>query len=109
MPPITPEQAQAADRSKPIPEDVFEVFNELIVDDLSADGRARVYRDDAVERLAAKGYRASDLFIEGWLDVEPHYRAAGWNVTYDQPAYNESYAAYYDFVKDTGVKAKATP
>lgn len=31
------------------------------------------------------------------LDVEDVYRAAGWEVTYDKPGYNETYDATFTF------------
>ena len=30
-------------------------------------------------------------------DIEDIFREAGWKVTYDKPAYNESYDAYFKF------------
>jgi len=40
------------------------------------------------------------IFDNNWLDFEDLYREVGWNVEYDKPAYNESYAAYFKFTKN---------
>ncbi len=37
------------------------------------------------------------LFEKGWLDVEPIFKKAGWDVEYDKPGYNESYPATFKF------------
>lgn len=39
------------------------------------------------------------LFETHALDFEDVYRAAGWSVVYDKPAYNESYSAFFKFEK----------
>lgn len=39
----------------------------------------------------------NQLIKEKWLDIEDHYRKAGWKVTYDKPAYCENYDAYFKF------------
>lgn len=40
-----------------------------------------------------------DVFAQHWLDIEDVYRAEGWIVDYDKPAYNQSYRAYFVFKK----------
>lgn len=37
------------------------------------------------------------IFAEKMLDIEEAYRAAGWDVEYDKPAYDENYTAYFKF------------
>lgn len=39
------------------------------------------------------------LFETKQLDFEDIYRAAGWKVKWDKPAYNEVYGAYWEFTK----------
>lgn len=98
---LTPKQATDLKMSR-IPEKVFEAFNEAIADKLS-EGYAQVKQDDVITRILAKMSNESEkitrqkVFDNGWLDVESFYRKKGWKVSYDQPGYNESYGAYWDF------------
>ena len=41
----------------------------------------------------------SALSNKGWLNVEGHYRAAGWYVEYYKPDYTENWKSYYLFKK----------
>jgi hypothetical protein len=61
--------------------------SEIIEEILSAlnDGREQVLTTE------------DDVFKFGYLDVEELYRAAGWSVEYDKPAYNESYEPTFEF------------
>lgn len=43
------------------------------------------------------------LFDNHWLDIEPIYRIAGWEVEYDKPAYCEDYPANFTFRIPKGV------
>jgi hypothetical protein len=94
--PITPEEAVQL-KTAAIPDKVFVAFNDLIAANLR-DGRAVVPAKEAAE-LAAQLLDVStkEVYDSGWMDVEPAYRERGWNVDYDQPAYNESYEACYTF------------
>ncbi len=91
--PITPSEVV---KQEVIPDFVFEVFNELIQRNHRA-GRATVKQSDAEKMIKAKMGEAE--FDDRWLDVEDHYRDAGWQVEYDKPGYNETYPATYTFVK----------
>ncbi len=37
------------------------------------------------------------VFDNHWLDFEPLYRKAGWNVVYDKPGFNEDYIGFWRF------------
>ena len=84
--PITPEEAEERIALvNPILDAVFEAFNELIVE-----GRGVVLQDAAVERVLQKMPELegdSIIFRKKWLDVEPYYRAQGWNVRYERPSH----------------------
>jgi hypothetical protein len=95
--PITPDEVSGQKQSS-IPSEVFDAFNELIVKNYSG-GRASVKQDDIVRLLVNKGFKSSEIYENGWLDVEPLYEQQGWKVTYDKPGFNESYAAYFVFQK----------
>ena len=89
---------------KEIPDEIIQAFNDLITE--SYDGEeAYVKQDDAMERAmmnfkkAGKRIKRDDIFKKGWMDVEAHYRKAGWQVKYDKPAYCEDYDASFIFKK----------
>ncbi len=42
---------------------------------------------------------SSEIYERHLLDVEPSYRAEGWEVEYDKPGYNETYEATFTFRK----------
>lgn len=93
--PIRPEEIV-----KSVPDAVIESFNELIAERIS--GReARVSQKDVVRRICQKMSLASDeiIFRNHWLDVESLYIAAGWDVKYDKPAYNETGEASFLFTR----------
>jgi len=94
--PITPDEA-AAHKAAVLPEGVIEEFNDLIA--LAFDGRtATVMQDDVAEAVAGRlGISVNEVFDRHLLDVEPVYRAAGWEVQYDKPGFNESYRPYFKF------------
>ena len=95
--PIRP--AEAAKKSMiDFPDAVFESFNQLISKDFSGNS-ATVRQPDVIKLMTEKGLNRADIFENHWLDVEPLYRSAGWEVKYDRPGYNESYEAYFVFTK----------
>lgn len=97
MPAITPSEALSLKESI-IPDEVFDAFNELIVEKIDLHGSVTVMQDDVVEKIINKlGCNRQDIFDKHWLDVEKIYQAAGWVVAYDKPAYCESYKAYFKF------------
>lgn len=112
--PITPAVAKKK-KSSHIPDFVIETFNDLIVKNMRHDS-SRVTQKEAVEALVRKMMVSTSnsldedsdskvtlftnqIFDEGYLDVEPIFREAGWDVEYDKPGYNESYGAYFIFTK----------
>lgn len=82
-----------------IPEAVFAVFNELIAQNVTPHGVSKVLQDEVVARLEARGMSRHDLYKNHWLDVEPSYEAAGWDVQYERPVYwgGEDFDAYFKF------------
>jgi hypothetical protein len=93
--PITPTEA-AQGRIESIPSYVFEVFNELIVENLDMKGIATFTQDEVEKRIMGRMPQGTQ-FTSRWLDVESLYRASGWEVEYDKPGYNESYKATFTF------------
>lgn len=80
-----------------IPSVVFQIFNEMIVENIGSGKRAVLYQDEIVNRLTDQGLNKSDIYKKNWLDVEPIYREKGWKVEYDKPGYNETYRAHFIF------------
>ena len=99
--PIRPSEV-AANREASIPEAVFDVFNELIQN--SWDGSSATVSQNAAAAKVAEALNISrgEVFELHYLDVEAHYRKAGWTVMYDKPAYCESYEATFKFTKRKG-------
>ena len=105
--PIKPENAEEK-RKDNIPEEVFEAFNKLIVQNLS-DGRSSFLKNDAMYEILKnppKEFLDMDsnlvrqkIYDLKYLDVEESYRDAGWNVKYEGPAYWETFEDYFEFIK----------
>lgn len=79
-----------------IPDLAIEAFNELIARKIN-NGYACILQENVVELMVEKGLSREEIFEKGWLNVEGIYRKAGWDVTYDKPAYNESHPASFTF------------
>ena len=97
MKPITPDEVTEG-KLKYMPPEVIKVFNELISKHY-LNGVAVVPQGEIVGRLSNIGFSRTTIFENNLLDVEPLYEAAGWNVTYDKPGYNETYEASFTFRK----------
>lgn len=93
--PSTPKEAK---RAKTFPKEVIDSFNELIAKHLRH-GCSTFEQKEVVALIEEKiGKEQSELIFENnWLDVEPIFEATGWDVTYNGPAYCETFAATYTF------------
>lgn len=94
--PISPDNVQAL-KNQDIPPVVIAAANELIVAKWTGSS-ATVKIKDLVAALASE-ISSELLFANHWLDIEPLFRDAGWQVEFDKPGYNESYDAYFIFTK----------
>ena len=93
MPPIKPSEV-----SKQIPEQVFDAFNHFIYQ--NHDGTHSVVKqEEVVQMLVSSGMDRNEIFSKRMLDIEGHYKKAGWDVSYEKPGYNESGEAYFTFKK----------
>lgn len=72
------------------PDQVIEVFNELILKNW--DGvQATVKQSEAAKKIAERmGITISDVFEKKHLNIEEVFRQSGWSVVYDKPDYNET-------------------
>jgi hypothetical protein len=96
--PIKPSEVQEK-KNKALPEEVFQVFNDLIVENWDGQS-ATIKQDVAAERIStALRISTDEVFELGYLDVEAAFRKVRWKVEYDKPAYNESYEAFFVFSK----------
>ena len=99
--PITPKQALI---EKKMPDEVIEVFNELIK--INFNGKTSKFLAKEAARLIASKMEISvdEVFNRKLLDVELVYQKKGWKVEYDQPGYNENYDAYFTFKASSPLK-----
>lgn len=96
--PIKPNEIQQRQMDA-IDDAVIEVWNNLITKNFRGK-QAVVYQDDAITAIqSVMGVDRSDVFKNGWLEIEPLFQRAGWKVEYDKPGYNESYRASFTFTK----------
>lgn len=96
--PCTPQQARDAWETT-IPDEVFEVFNTLLSEKYNSNSII-ILQTLVVDQLMLKMpqvKRSEELFERHWLDIEPMYRKAGWDVKYDKPAYNEDFEPSWTF------------
>ena len=106
--PITPAEAMGQKRCMIDPRAV-DAINSLIVIRMQPDGSATFTLEELALVIAvavgladpeAKETSHETFAIikdRGWLDIEPIYEQAGWQVKFDKPAYNESYKAFFVF------------
>lgn len=94
--PITPKEASAGNH---IPDLVISTVNRL----LAARGGSRrivLKQKDILAELESQGMDRQEIFYQCWLDFEPLYEKAGWEVEYNKPcAGEEPFDAYYVFTK----------
>ena len=104
--PITPEEV-----SQEIPNWIIEGTNRCIkkywieskksshfTQDQLIDEIESVYQKGQDENFDYSAWR-KNLFKKHYLDIEPIYISAGWDVTFDKPGYCEDYKANFTFSK----------
>lgn len=110
MKPFTPQEAadaKAEFKINNIPDFVVRAVNSLITKKYHQSG-FNLTQDEVIDEIekcyaanteSCVPYERSMVFSKGWLDFEPLFNTFGWKVTYDKPAYYESYKAFYTFKK----------
>lgn len=102
--PITPAEAMKQKRTE-IPDEIVQIVNDMLVQKLSIANPTSgitLFQKDILDRAAeALDMTTSEIFARNWMDIEPIFRDAGWDVEYDKPAYNESYDAFFAFYPRT--------
>jgi len=83
---------------KIIPESVIKAVNNFLRDRFRGNS-VTIKQDELItEILKIDGsLDRTSIFEKKYLDFEPIFQKSGWNVKYDKPGYNESYAAYFEF------------
>ena len=94
--PITPDEV-AVKKATIIRAEIIEAANELIAKNWN--GRSSTFKLSDLTKLARQklNMENSEFFEDGELDIEPVFEEAGWSVKFDKPAYNETYASYFEF------------
>lgn len=100
MKPVSPKDVDdAVVLGANIPSPVVEVVNELLLS-LGGGQHTILKMGVVIERVVARSdITRAELFANKWLDFEPMYRAAGWEVVFEKPGYGESYDPFWKFVK----------
>jgi hypothetical protein len=105
--PFTPDEALAC-KAELIPPFVIEAVNGLLAKQF--DGQdCTIYQNEVISLAIMIGTARGDLprgtskqtfFDEQWLNFEPMFRKSGWNVSYDKPAWCESYEPFWRFSRN---------
>jgi hypothetical protein len=96
--PITPNEI-VENLDKIIPKAIIEAVNQLLTEKYRGNGEVTIKQKDIIERACSlDDTLTSDIvFKNKYLDFEDLYRKNGWKVSYDKPAYNETYEPYFKF------------
>ena len=100
--PITPREVEKKRGS--IPDEVIEACNILILKRYSKPGFKITFNEIiqfAMELMVEdeKVVERETFFIQGWLDIEPFYRKAGWKVSCTTSDWGESFDPFFWFTK----------
>ena len=87
-----------------IPDFIIEAVNKLIKEKWNGE-EAVIYQDDIMDIVSSNNDddprpSRNTVYNNHWLDFEDLYRAKGWTVEYDKPAYCENYKAHFIFTKE---------
>jgi len=94
--PLTPNEV---DDNPDVPEYVIEAVNNLLRQQFRK-GSCTFKQKEVVNeiiKLAPEGVTKDELFDKGYMDFEIVFENAGWKVSYDKPAYNETYEPTFTF------------
>lgn len=109
-----------SEKVKPItPDEVFQEIPDWVIEGanncirkhwVELNQESRFLQEELIEeiwkifnkKIGTADYKAwkDKLFENHYLDIEPIYRKAGWNVVYDSPAYCENYKPNFTFRKE---------
>jgi hypothetical protein len=99
--PISPAEA-LLQKAAQIPDVVYEAVNAILTQKVQS-SLIVIIQDDLIDKILElspdTNLTRSLIFENHWLDIEDVYRAAGWDVKYDKPAYCDDYKAHFVFSK----------
>lgn len=97
---LTPEALRAVQgKGHHLPDAVVESVNELLIK-YGASSHIVIKQKEIEELVVTRlGVSAQVIYAEKWMDFEPVFRDAGWDVYYDKPAYCETYEPTFTFTK----------
>lgn len=86
---------------KIIPEFIIQAVNNLLKKEYRG-GHVTIKAKDIIKESLSlysgdDKMTADKIYKEKWMDFETLFEKHGWDVTYDGPAYNETYDAFYKF------------
>ena len=89
-----------------IPNFMIEIFNAEIAKNFNESSKDSVVEQDAIAMLARAHIAKNkdhlgdvDPYQKGWLDVEPIFEHAGWDVVYRKQPYYETASSFFIFTK----------
>ena len=97
--PITPNDVI---KHQKFPDEVIAAFNEAIANNWNG-GNSSITQFEITELIKRKFQESAGhdnlpmVFDLKYLNVEPLYESMGWKVSYNKPAYNESYKPFFLF------------
>jgi hypothetical protein len=95
--PISPNEAmREREKQESFPDDVFESFNELIVQNF-VEGSASFKEIEVIKLMRRKGLMHEEMYNKGWLFIEDRYRLAGWEVKHNLDRHVGTINAGYTF------------
>ena len=97
--PLTPNEALAEKKNYIHPK-MIEAVNFLIVKNFTG-GSFNIKQKEVVNKFleltASEGITKDEVFNSKWLDFEKVFEEVGWKVSYDKPAYCETYEPSFNF------------
>lgn len=98
--PITPDEI-INNLEKIIPSVVIQAVNNLLKEKYRGLGSTTIKQDEIVREIQKLGsdLTKSEIYDKKYLDFEKLYSSYGWDVTYDSPARDENFDAYFTFKK----------
>lgn len=98
--PITPQEI-TDQKLKIFPEFVFEAFNQLLAEKfVNRTSKVNLPQKEVIDKiisLSGETINRTDIFENGYLNVEQVYRDSGWIVDYHKPSYADMFDAYFEF------------
>ena len=100
--PITPEEAKRRHFAEFVPDEIYEVIDDLLTERYGTSIKItqKEVIAKALEKMQVDGtcVPQEDFFTNHWLDIEPAYEAQGWSVKFCAPSYGEmGFDAYWLF------------